>query len=202
MRGIFLLSFTLIGCGGASANQVSALQSQVDALQTKLEQSQIVSTQEKMAAFEAATIESIRALEKKVAAMESPSTAQATTPAVQGANVGTLEGILGLVPGVTADGDSYRVPSAWLAVAAQNAAASPPKFIPAKKGGISIKGLKPKSHWMTLGLKNNDTIVAVGDNDISDVRSLANALKTQSGAVVVKILRRNKEMTFTYTVEP
>ena len=213
------LLLPLTACGGASEQRVKTLEEQVTKLQQMTEGDDGAAIQERLGAIESGTIESLKKMEEKLQVMQqqvaakaaapesdgaAPAAAAAPAPAPSGPDTGlwaAVDAALG-VEGepVQANENTFTISRAWLRQEVEKLAIAGkgPKLSAGKKGGVSIKGVRPKTLADKLGLKNNDSILAVNGANVASVAEIATALRESSDTTTVKIMRRKEEQVLTY----
>jgi C-terminal processing protease CtpA/Prc len=214
MARLVAVAVMMVGCGGVSEERFNAMEAQVKQMQSAVSATgeadpKIAALEQRLTGFESTTADSIKKLEemveflqREVSKVASDAKASGSTPAASDVWV-DVDQLLGIeVEGIQADGENYQVKKDWLVskLRAMTAGGRGPKLVEARKGGVSIKGIKPKSLADQLGLKNNDIVTAVNDTAVSSVAELSAALHIGKTPTTVKLQRRKKEVTLTYTL--
>jgi C-terminal processing protease CtpA/Prc len=206
-----LLTFSF-ACGGASEERVNALEAQIQQMKAATASGdvgpQIVATQEKVAAVESSTESRFKKMEQMLEVLQREVTRVANPTSERAKSTGAdpwndVDAVLGAEGDpVAADGDTYTVKRAWLLreVHALALAGKGPTFTEGKKGGVSVKGVKPREMLGRLGLKNNDVIRAIGDSEVNSPAEAAVALRASKSPVQVKVQRKKKELTLEYVL--
>jgi len=203
----------IVSCGGVSAEKFSALQAEVQ----KIQSAQSEGTDPKLAALDDRVTKADSQVTERFKKMEdmlevlqrqvSKSAAEEgkkATPAAGNDAWADVDKALGIEEDGVAETEEGKrtVKRSWLVrqVRALALSSKVPKLAEGKKGGVSIKGVKPTSLAGRLGLKNNDVIRAIGDREVNSVAELSVALRAVHSPVTVKIQRRKKELELQYTL--
>ncbi|MFC1609625.1 PDZ domain-containing protein [Myxococcota bacterium] len=197
-----------LGCGAVSEERFNALEAQVKQMQGAVAETgesdpKIASLEQRVAGFEQTTTETVKKIEEMLELLQREMSAAANPHTDGNDDWAYADAVLGIEEqGVKGDGDKYEVKKGYLArqVRAVAASGKGPKFVANKKGGMSIRGIKPKSIFDTLGLKNGDLITHVNGTAVATVADLSAALRQGQNPTVVKLQRKKKEITLTYTV--
>lgn len=201
-------------CGGVSEERVAALEAQLTALREQQPQAKT----DELATFkqevEKAVVE-LRAGQQKLEetlevigreASAAASRAGGSTQPPPAADVWhVVDSALGLgaAEQIELEDGVFRVRRGWLVEELKLAAAAGklPKAVADKKaGGVALRGIKPKSLFDQLGLKNNDVVLSVGDKPTPSPAELAAALKQAASPMSVTLKRKNAEVVQTYTL--
>jgi len=210
-------TWTLAACGGVSEERVGALESQVSKLSEAQSGAGIGELEARLDTFEKTTQEALAALSAGGTAGSAggsaspggPEGGAAAPSSSAGGSAGAIWSDVAVIlgagsEGVTVEEDTYTVDPVWLRRQVQALAmgGKGPKFGPGKKGGVALKGVKPKTLFASLGFKNNDAIVGVGETEITSTEDLVEALKKlpASDPVVVKIQRKKGVIEHTYVL--
>ena len=201
-------------CGGGSSERVAALEAEVNVLkqqQSTAETSATASRQnseKQLAALQDAQkkleeiVETVGREASSAAAGGKP--ASAVAPQLDGSELWAVASLAAGTPleaNVKLDGDTYRIGRAWLCEALRSAAASKqvPKATADKKAnGVVLRGIRPKSLFEALGIKNNDIVVEVAGKPTSNPVELLAALRSAAAPAKVKILRKGAEVIQQY----
>ena len=202
----------LPSCGGVSEQRVKALEAQIQQIKEASAQgdvgAQLVAVQEKVSAIEKENSERSKRMEEMLEVLQREVSRVANEPETEKTPVGLdpwhdVDALLGVDgDGVKADGDKYTVESRWLVreIRALVLAGKGPTFEEGKKGGVTVKGVKPKAFLGQLGLKNNDVILAIGEREVGSPAELSVALRAAKSPVKVKLQRKKKELLYEYTL--
>lgn len=207
---VFLLP--LLSCGGVSEQRIGALEAQINKMKEASAQGnvgpQIPGLQEQIAAVEKSTSgragkmeEMLEVLQREVSRLSSePDTKTGAVPVPWG----DIDAILGVADsGVSETGkNQFTVKREWLfrAVLAMALSGKGPKLAEGKKGGVSVKGVKPSSLPGKLGLKNNDVIRSIGGREVNSPAEISVALRAASSPAEIEIQRKKKDLTLKYTL--
>lgn len=207
--GLLTLSF---GCGGASEQRVKALEAEVQKMKEATAAvdsgSQSEATQEKIATIESATDARLKKMEEMLEVLQREVTRVANA-GPEGAKPASpdpwhdVDAVLGVEAApVNAEDNTYTVNRVWLLrqVRALALGSKTPTFSQGKKGGVSVKGFRPKEMLGLLGLKNNDLIRAIGDSEVNSPAEISAALRAADSPLQVKIQRKKKDVTLEYVL--
>ncbi len=205
---------TLVGCGGVSEERVGALEAQLKKLETQMTTPPAANTAtdmtgridalEKSVGERFSKMEDIMdVLQRGVSQVAAPAAAQpvAALALDVGPDIDALVGIE--IKGIDVSGDSYAVKRDWLMreLHAAALAGKGPKLSPAKPAGLAVKNVKPKSLIDQLGIKNGDLLLQVNDTTTNSVEELTAVLKKLGATTTVKLSRKKKDVTLTYTLK-
>ncbi len=217
MRSVRVAAIALVaagaGCaGGVSESRVAALEAEVNALKDQPPAAKGAGdaaayrqdVDRRIAELQAADKkmeENLEALGREAMRTSAPA---ATPPAAAGSDVWAVvaEGLGVPQEGAAKlDGDTYKMSRGWLAEELRLALASKqlPKAVADKKNaGVVVRGVKPKSLFDQLGLKNADVIVEVSGKATATPADLVAALKGAQSPVKVKLQRKGAEVVQQY----
>ncbi len=212
ISGRLALLACLLGCASASEGRVAALEAEFHRLEET--EQHLAELRSWIAKVETGNRLAVEKLEQRLQNGAAPATA-APTPAPAPAPAAPPSGhpddtwqlvdaALGLgKPGVQVRGNDYTVSLAWLSRQLEGSGAKGIKLMPNKKRArLVLKGIKPGSLLMLLGLRNNDLLLTVAGAEPSSVAELGQALRGATSPLELIVQRGPKEVLLRYVLAP